>query len=162
MKEFLFFLPVTIVYLAVKSTLLPNIPLPDLPLLIVFYLAYRKPSVEGVFFAFALGYLDDAFNGGIIGTTSFSLVFIYVAIHLLAKRVQFITPAFKAGGAGAASLAKGIVTYQILKSAGYAVSFLGLVVLESLVTAALAPGIISLFTRVSGALTPQSFKDNLN
>src|SRR3989304_4815710 len=73
MREFLVFLPLTIAYFALKSTLFAGFPLPDIPLIIVFYMAYRKAAVAGVLSAFAFGYLDDAFSGGIIGTSSFAL-----------------------------------------------------------------------------------------
>lgn len=161
MKEFLIFLPLTILYLAVKSTIFPNFPLPDLPLLIVFYMAFKKPSVEGALLGFVLGYLDDAFNGGIVGTTSFSLVFIFLVMHFLAKKVQFSTPAFRAGGVAAAALLKGILTYSVLRYANVNVYFFTHVILQALVTGILAPGIITLLSRIT-ALGRQSFKDNAN
>ena len=59
MKEFLIFLPLTILYLALKSALFPNVPAPDIPLIIIFYMASRKASIEGVLLAFVLGYVED-------------------------------------------------------------------------------------------------------
>ena len=92
MKEFLLFLPLTIIYLALKSTLFASFPLPDIPLIMVFYLASRKASVEGALFAFVLGYLDDAFSGSVIGASSFALVLIYLGTHLMSMLVEFTTP----------------------------------------------------------------------
>lgn len=162
MKEFLVFLPITIVYLALKSTILVNLPLPDLPLIIIFYMAYRKPTIEGALMGFVLGYLDDAFNGGIIGTSSFALVLIFLAMHILAKKVQFSTPAFRAGGVAVVALIKGALTYSVLRFANVGVYFFTHVVLMSLVTGILAPGIITLFQRLFSLFGPESFKGKAN
>ncbi|MEE8575313.1 MAG: hypothetical protein V3T30_07865, partial [Thermodesulfobacteriota bacterium] len=92
MKDFLIFIPLTALYLAFKSTVLPTLPLFDLPLIIVFFLAYRCPSIHGVFLAFFLGYLDNIFSASIIGSSSFSLVLIYCLTFVAAKRVHFTNP----------------------------------------------------------------------
>lgn len=162
MKEFLIFLPLTIVYLGFKSTLFANIPVPDLPLIIAFFMAYRKLSIEGVLLAFVLGYIDDAFGGGIMGSTSFSLIFIFLSVHLLSKIVHFSTPAIRAGGAGAAALVKGILTYYILRFANLEVHFLPHVLLQAVMTGIFAPAIITLLMRIITVFSPHTFKDNAN
>src|SRR5574337_1212532 len=158
MKESLVFIPLTIVFLAIKSTLFVGFPLPDLPLIIVFYMGYRRASLEGVLLAFALGYLDDAFNGSIIGSTSFALTSIFLAIFLLSKKAQFSTPALRAAGVGAAALIKGILSYAVLKSTNVDVYFFTHVVLQAVVTGALASPVIMGLQKLTVYVSPQTFK----
>lgn len=160
MKEFLVFLPLTIVYLALKSTLFPAFPLPDIPLIMVFYLASRKASTEGALFAFVIGYLDDAFSGGVIGTSSFALIVIFICVHLLSMVVQFSSPVSRAAGAAGAALVKGAATYYVLRFANVDVYFLTHVVLQALVTGFFAPPVITLLQKLVMAVTPRKFKDN--
>lgn len=162
MSDFIIFLPLTFLYLILKSTLFSSLPVPDLPLLIVFYMAYRKPSIEGAALAFILGYIDDAFSGGVIGSTSFCLIFIYAATRLSAGKVQFSTPFVRAGGAGIAEFVKGVLMYAVLRLTGLNVHFSGWVFLDSVITAAFAPAIITLFTRLKSLAGRGAFKDNVN
>ncbi len=162
MKEFLVFVPLTVLFLAIKSTLFVNFPLPDLPLIIVFYMGYRRASLEGVLLAFALGYLDDAFNGSIIGSSSFALTSIFLAIFLLSKKVQFSTPALRAGGVGAAALIKGVLSYAVLRFTNVDVYFFTHVVLHAVVTGALASPVIIGLQRLTIYISPQTFKDKEN
>lgn len=160
MKDFLVFLPIAIVSLAIKTTIFPNFPFPDIPLLMVFYLAYSKPSVEGAVFAFVIGFVDDAFSGSVIGSASFALVIIYACVFLLSKLLQVSTPATKAGGAAAAAVIKGLLTYYVLKFAHISVSFLATVILQALATGIFAPFVFTFLQKVSSYLGHQSFKDN--
>ncbi len=162
MKEFLIFLPLTILYLALKSALFPNIPAPDIPLLIIFYMASRRASVEGVLLAFIMGYVEDTLNGWIIGSTSFSLVFIFLAVHLLAKKVHFSTPSMKAGGAAFFTLIKGLTLYVIIRFVNYDVPFLFRMIFQALLTGIFAPAIMMLLSRVSAWASPGTFKGNEN
>ncbi len=160
MKEFLIFLPLTILYLALKSALFPNVPAPDIPLLMIFYMASRRASIEGVLLAFILGYVEDTLNGWIIGSTSFSLVFIFFAVHLLAKKVHFSTPSMKAGGAAFFTLIKGLTLYAIIRFVNYNVPFLFRIIFQALLTGIFAPAILTLLSRVSAWASPGAFKGN--
>lgn len=154
MKNFLIFLAITIIYLSFKSTILPSVPTPDIPLIIVFFMAYNSASTKGVVLSFIIGYLDDVLNGSIIGTTSFTLVFIYAATHLLAKRMHFSNLSSKVIGCGVASLLKGTLSYIIWRSVSQEVSFFAHVIPTAIITALFAPFIISIFERypsLSGA-----------
>lgn len=158
MKDFLIFLPLTALYLIVKSTLFTYLPLPDVPLLIVFYLGYRRPSVEGAALAFAAGYLEDAFIGGIYGLTSSSLVFVFLASYLLSKKVQFITPQIKAGASFVLALLRWALVYTVLTAVEYDVPFLSRIVLDSALTGVMAPAVIPLLERLTGLLSPRGLK----
>lgn len=160
MKEILLFLPIAVVYLAVKTTIFPSFPLPDIPLLMVFYLAYTRPSTAVVLFAFALGFIDDAFSGGIIGATSFALVVIFIAVYLFSRFVQFTTPSLKAGGGLATAILKGLLTFSVLKFSSLSVHFFSHVLLQGFVTAVFAPLVIAVFSKVTSYINPQAFKDS--
>jgi len=158
MKDFLLFLPLTIVYLVLKSTIFPSVPIPDVPLLIVFYLAYTRPSVEGALLGFAIGYIEDAFTAGIFGSTSFSLVVIFVLVHLLSRKVHFSTPMMRAGAAAALTLLKGALIYTILSFTDFDVPFIGRFVFQAVITGAFAPAIITLFARLTRMASPHTFE----
>ncbi len=162
MKESLFLLPIAIFYLAVESTLFPNMPLPDVPLLFVFFMAWRRPGIEGVLLAFALGYIDDAFNGGIIGSTSFALALVFLSSHLLSKRLQFSTPVARAAGAGGLKLLKGIFMYLVLKSSGINAGFFPRLFFETVLTAVFAPFAVTLLLRFCSIINPHEYKDSAN
>ncbi len=162
MKESLLFLPITIVYLAIKSTLFPAFPAPDLSLMIVFYMAYRKASFEAVVLGFVLGYIEDAFSAGIIGSTSFALIAVFVAVNLFSRKVQFSTPVMRGGGIFVASVAKGIIIYLIIRTSHVEVSFLSTVILQAVVTGAVSPAVLLILSRITAWVNPQSFKDNEN
>lgn len=160
MKEFLLFLPLTIIYLILKSTLFAAFPLPDIPLIMVFYLASRKASVEGALLAFVLGYLDDAFSGSVIGASSFALVLIFLSTHLMSMLVEFTTPVARAAGAAAAALVKGAAVYYVLRYANVDAYFFTHVMLQALVTGFFAPPVISGLLWLTAAVTARKFKDN--
>lgn len=158
MKDFLIFIPLTVLYLAVKSTFFAQLPLPDVPLIMVFYLGFRRPSVEGAVLAFAAGYLEDAFIGGIYGLTSSTLVFVFLSSYLLSKKVQFTTPQIKAGAVFVLTLIRWVIAYTVLSAIDYDVPFIGRIVLESVVTGVLAPPVITLLERLTALVSPRSLK----
>ncbi len=158
MKDFFIFLAISVLYLSFKSTILPTVPAPDIPLIIVFFMAYSSASTRGVVLSFIVGYLDDVLNGSIIGTTSFTLVFIYASGHLLSKRMHFSNVSSKALGLGIASFIKGMLSYIIWRSVSHEVSFFSHVIPTMIITALFAPFIISIFEKyptLSGADTTE-------
>jgi rod shape-determining protein MreD len=149
MKDFLIFLPITLLFLAVKSTIPHAIPLFDLPLLITFYVAYRRPAPEGVVLAFTLGYLEDVFSGALLGVTSFGLIIVYATVYLLSKKVDFQGAAMKVGGAGAMSLVAGFAAFVIMYVKDLQVPAAAYILPEAVVTALFAPPLIGLLARLT-------------
>lgn len=158
MKELLIFPPIVILYLTLKTTLFISVPLPDVTLLIVFYMGFRKPSAEGAVMSFALGFLEDALTGGIFGITSFSLVFIFLLLHVIARKVEFSTPLLRAGSAAVLSLVKWILGYAVLRVAAVSIPFTGMAALQIIVTGLLAPVAITLLLRLSAYISPRTFE----
>jgi rod shape-determining protein MreD len=158
MKDYLIFLPLTILYLVAKGTILPTVPLPDVPLIIILYVAYSKPSIEGAFLGFVLGYLEDALTAGVLGSTSFALVVVFLAVHLLSKKMEFSTPFIKAVAAAFFTLAKGALIYMVLSFTDFDVPFLNRIVFQAVITGAFAPAIIVLISRLTAYLSPHSFE----
>lgn len=150
MKDFLIFIPITVLYLVLKSTIFISIPIPDLPLIIVLFIAYNRASVEGVVLSFLLGYLEDAFTGGIFGSTSFALMVVFISVYLLSKRVTFSTPFIRALAAGLLTLLKGFLIYIVLRLTHFDAPFLGSILIAAVVTGAFTPAIILLLGKFSG------------
>ncbi|MBI5888391.1 MAG: rod shape-determining protein MreD [Deltaproteobacteria bacterium] len=158
MKEILIFPPIVILYLTLKTTLFISVPLPDVTLLIVFYMGFRRPSAEGAVMSFALGFLEDALTGGIFGITSFSLVSIFLMVHIVSGKVEFSTPLPRAGSAAVLSLVKWLLGYAALRLSGVSIPFTGKAALQIIATGALAPVAITLLLRLSAYLSPRTFE----
>ncbi|VAV82395.1 hypothetical protein MNBD_DELTA01-896 [hydrothermal vent metagenome] len=148
MKNYIIFLPITIIYLSMKSTLASTLPLPELTVMITIFIAYEKSSLDGVILSFILGYIDDVFTGGVIGSSSFSLVLIYIIIHLLTQKVELSTVTSRAGVAAALTLLKMITVWVIIRATGLAVPFSFQILLTAIVTGLFAPVIIVVFLRL--------------
>ncbi len=158
MKDFIIFIPITVLYLVLKSTIFISIPIPDLPLIIVLFIAYNRASIEGAVLGFVIGYLEDAFTGGVFGSTSFALMVIFIVVYLLSKRVTFSTPFIRALAAGLLTVLKGLLIYTVLHLTHFDAPLLGSILIAAVVTGAFTPAIILLLTRISGTVDPQTLK----
>lgn len=158
MRDLLVFLPTAILYLAIKSTLLPEIPFPDVTLLVVFYVAYTRTSLEGAFLAFILGYIEDVFTGGVIGSTSFGLVMAFLAVHLLSRRMHFTTPAVKAAVAAALGLAKGILLFVVIDFASGGLRSVADMFFVAVLTGIFAPAILAGLGWLAYLVNPRTFE----
>lgn len=159
MKELITFLPISIAYLAFRSTVFANIPVPDVTLIMVFFMASRGASLEGLLTAFIFGYIEDAFTGGVIGSSSFALIVVYTAAHLASKKAHFSTPGIRAGGALFFSLLKSLLIYAALRSTGVRAEFFWGLALTAIATGAFAPPIMNMLSRLSFFLNPHRFKN---
>jgi len=145
MKNYLIFLPITIFYLSLKSTLAASLPLPEITVMITLFIAYEKSSIHGLFLVFILGYIDDVFTGSVIGSSSFALAFIYVVVSLMAKKVQLSTVTIRAGAAASLTLIKMMIVWLIIRATGLAAPFMAQIILTAIVTGLFAPVIIAVF-----------------
>lgn len=164
MKNYLIFLPITIFYLSLKSTLASTLPLPEITVLITIFVAYEKSSLSGLILCFILGYIDDVFSSSVIGSSSFSLVLIYIIVHLLAKKVQLSTITIRAGIAASLTLLKMIIVWLVIRATGLPVPFQFGVILTAIVTGLFAPIIIAIFLglkRLVGETTPTDIEGRL-
>lgn len=149
MKTFLVYVVLVVIYLSIKSTLLANIPSPDLSLVIVFYIASQKASLEGPILGFVLGYIEDVFSGGIIGATSLSLVIIFIAVNMLSKRMSLNTALARMVGVGLMGIITGVLHYLILSFMNSNIPILSPVFLTPLITALLASPIILFLSKIN-------------
>jgi len=159
MKELIAFLPISIVYLAFRSTLFANIPAPDVTLIMVFFMASRGASLEGLLMAFIFGYIEDAFTGGVIGSSSFALIIVYITVHLASKKAHFSTPGIRAGGALFLSLLKNLLIYAALRSTGVRAEFFWGIAAAAIATGIFAPAVMNMLARLSSFLNPHGFKN---
>ncbi|MEE9590949.1 MAG: rod shape-determining protein MreD [Thermodesulfobacteriota bacterium] len=152
MKILSVYVLLVIIYLSIKSTLLANIPSPDLSLVIVFYIATQKVSLEGPILGFVLGYIEDVFSGGIIGVTSLSLVIIFIAVNMLSKAMSFNTTLGRMVGVGLMGIIKGVLYYIILSFMNPNIPILLPVFLTPLITGLLASPIIQFLSKINASL----------
>jgi rod shape-determining protein MreD len=74
-----------------QTTVLPLLRVgratPDLLLIICVYLGLHQHSVFGALGAFVLGYLQDAFSGGVIGLNAFGMCLVFAIVYLTSRRL---------------------------------------------------------------------------
>ena len=159
MKELLAFIPISIVYLAIRSTVLANIPVPDVPLIMVFFMACKNASLEGLLLAFVLGYLEDAFTGGVIGSSSFALIIVYITAHLASKKAHFSTPGIRVGGAIFFSFLKSLLIYTVLRATSVKAEIYWGLAAGAVATGVFAPAVMNMLARLSFFLYPHKIKN---
>ncbi len=162
MKNYLILIPLSIIYYSLKSTLLPSVPLPDLTILAVLYLATHDVSAEGVLLAFILGYIDDTFSGAVLGSTSFATTFIYAFVYILSYKIDFLGIYGRVIGAFSLVIIKGILCYFLLDSLGIEVNFLLTYLPTAVITALFAPAIIYLIGRLVTYKLPKIEKEGMS
>jgi len=60
---------------------------PDLLLIICVYLGLHQHTIPGAVGAFLLGYLQDAFSGGVIGLNAFGMCLVFTVVYLTSRRL---------------------------------------------------------------------------
>ena len=157
MKKFFLYLAFALLFLIIKNTLLhavfPRLLIPDVILIMVFYLGFYRISVEGALTAFALGYLSDVFSGGIIGISSFTLVLTFIITSMLSKIVSLNSMLIKSGGAVFASILNGIMTYIFLRFLNDGIPFYT-IFLTAVSTGIASPFIIALLQKAESYIAP--------
>jgi rod shape-determining protein MreD len=164
MKNYLIFLPVTLIYLSLKSTLASSLPIPEITVMITLFIAYEKTSLQGLILVFILGYIDDVFTGSVIGSSSFALVLIYVVVGLMSRKVELSTVTTRAGVAAALTLLKMITVWIIIRATGLPVPFMAQIIFTVIVTGLFAPVIIAAFMwlkRLAGSSAQSEREDSL-
>ncbi len=157
MRDFIVFIPLAIIYLSFRVTITPELPIPDISVLIVFFLATRRPSTEGVFLSFILGYIDDIFSGTIVGSSSFSLVIIYTVLCFVSRKVAFTDPLIRGVALFMTYMIKELLVILVLYFTGIHVGMSLYMVATGFVTALFSPLFIALFRKATemGLLRPE-------
>jgi len=158
MRDYIALFLVSIAYLVVESTIMTSLPLPDVLLIMVFYTAAKRPSTAGVLVCFSLGYLEDIFLGGILGTTSFSFMAVFLCVYLLSKKVHFNTPAVAAVTALALASLKAILIYTIMRTINNDLGLSVFTVAQIVLTAVFAPFVITLLEPLETIVSPHAFE----
>ncbi len=147
MREFIVFIPIAIVYLSFRVTITPGLPIPDISVLIVFFLAVQRPSVEGVFLAFVLGYIDDIFSGAIVGSSSFSLVIVYTVLCSVSRKMAFTDPLIRGISLFVTYFMKELLVIMVLYFTGIHVGLSLYMLAVGSVTALFSPLFMALFRK---------------
>lgn len=151
MKKTLIYFILAVLFLIIESTLaqtiLPPLLIPDVILIMVFYLGFHRVSIEGALITFILGYLADAFAGGIIGLSSFTLLLIFILTSRLSKIVALNSLLIKIGGAAFMSILKGAATYIFLRFLNQEIPFY-IIFPIAVSTAIVSPVVINILQKV--------------
>lgn len=152
MRDYLTYIPLALIYFAFTGTIFTNIPVPDLTILLAFYLSYRKPSVQGVVLIFILGYIEDTVCGGIIGSSSAALTLLYATGFIFASRLEYSDPLTKTYVVFGASLIKASIVFTIVSLKIHEVVFEPMAVATAIISGLLAPMIIRFFDSIDKRL----------
>ncbi len=158
MRDYITLFLVSILYLVVESTIITSIPLPDVLLLVVFYIAAMRPSTTGVLVCFALGYLEDVLIGGVLGSTSFSFMAVFITVYFLSKKVHFNAPPVRALTGFGLSAMKVFLIYAIMSSINSDLSLSFVVLVQIILTAVFAPFAMNLFERLESLMSAHAFE----
>lgn len=143
MKNFIVYLVLALLFLVIENTLIilffPSLLIPDVILIMVFYLGFSSRSTLGALTAFSLGYLTDVFSAGVLGASSFTLVVVFVITSMLARLLNLNSMLIKIGGTIFMSILKGILTYFVFRFLNRDIPF------YIIFPAAISTGIISPF-----------------
>ncbi|MFQ5900101.1 MAG: rod shape-determining protein MreD [Thermodesulfobacteriota bacterium] len=154
MKIFFLSLGFGFFFLIIKTAVLgfffPPYLIPDIILVLVFFLGVHLPSWKGVVASFILGYLADTFAGGIIGISSFSLISIFLVLHLLSKKVDFNIIPLKVIGLVIAGIMNGLIMLILLKVTNSQIEVFNMLVLSNvLITASVGPLLLFMLDKVN-------------
>jgi rod shape-determining protein MreD len=158
MRGYLTLIIISIAYLVVESTLVTSLPLPDVLLLLVFYTAVTRPTTAGVVFCFFLGYLEDIFLGGVLGSTSFSYMAVFLAVYFLSKKVHFQSPGVAALTALALASVKVFLIYVIMQNINSEIGLSYLTLADIVLSAVFAPFVMNILERIETIVSPHAFE----
>ncbi|MEK7829299.1 MAG: rod shape-determining protein MreD [Deltaproteobacteria bacterium] len=151
MKKFIVYLVFALLFLVIENTLLilflPSLLIPDVILIMVFYLGFSNRSTLGVLTAFSLGYLTDVFSAGVIGASSFTLVVVFVITSMLARLLNLNSMLIKIGGTIFMSILKGILTYIVFRFLNQDIPFY-IIFPTAISTGIISPFIFTLLKKV--------------
>lgn len=151
MKTFFIYLILALLFLVIDSALLhlllPSPLIPDVILIMVLYLGFNNRSASGALTAFSLGYLADVFSAGVIGTSSFTLVFVFAVTSLLARLVSLDNMLIKIGWTISLCILKWILTYLALRFLNQEIPFY-IIFPVAISTGITSPFIFNLLKRV--------------
>lgn len=164
MKILTIYLVLAALFLIIESTILsilfPSLLIPDVILIMVFYLGFGNASIEGVLTIFALGYLSDIFSGGIIGLSSFTLLMVFIITTRLSKVISLNSMLIKVGGTIFISIIKGILTYTSLRFLNQEIPFY-IIFPIAVSTGIVSPFIFALLNKIESYFIPYKGEDKI-
>lgn len=161
MRDYIIIIPISIVFLLIKSSIFSWMPLPDLLLIITFHLAITRPTALGVFLIFTIGYFSDAFNGAIMGATSFGLIVIYLITYMFSHKLHLKGANWQTITLGAFSLVKGLLVFYIISGATEVELLYKVIVPTALMTGLLAPFLLTMLQILDNKFDLNKFKGSL-
>jgi len=155
MRTFAVLVVAIAVAVVLQTTILQALPyvtvVPDVLLVLCVYLGLYHHSVGGAVGAFILGYLEDSVSGSAAGLNAFAMSLIFLLIYLTSRRlwvenvVSQVVVVFLAALVKAAAVTSLLAVFASFQRGWSLV--LGSLVLQGLLTAAVAPLIFALLRR---------------
>lgn len=91
MRSIALFTLIALLAVVLQTSVLPVMRVgretPDLLLIICVYLGLHQHTMFGALGAFLLGYLQDAFSGGVIGLNAFGMCLVFTVVYLTSRRL---------------------------------------------------------------------------
>ena len=91
MRSIALFTLIALLAVVLQTSVLPAMRVgretPDLLLIICVYLGLHQHSIFGAIGAFLLGYMQDAFSGGMIGLNAFGMCLVFTVVYLTSRRL---------------------------------------------------------------------------
>jgi rod shape-determining protein MreD len=140
----------------VRLWLPPGAVFPDLVLILVVDLGLKQHNALAAFLAFAMGYATDALSGAHLGLNAFMMTLIFLLSYELSRHAWVTGRVIGPVTVGVAALLKSVgvmaITGGIATVADIKDTTLRLVIVQALLTAALAPFIFAMLDAAKRAL----------
>lgn len=162
MRDYIIILPLATVFLLIKSSMLYWLPLPDILLIIVFHLAITRPTAAGVVLTFIIGYLADAFTASVMGTSSFSLIVVYLAIYLFSHKIDLKSRNSQTLVLGIFATVKGLIVFYFMYDLVELSSLYKIVIPTALITGLFAPAVLPILKRLDNKFELNKFKGSFH
>ena len=113
--------------LLVQSTIVGHYSLldarPDIPMIILFFLAIKSGRVQSVFYGFLIGFLIDVYSPEYLGFNAFTMSLIAFLLNTISNKLSLELPALKISVAFAACLLHDIIYLLLYTGFDYIMAF---------------------------------------
>ena len=155
MRLFLLYFLIGLFLILLQSTFFSLLPLgpivPDLILVLCVYLGLHHPTVGAALGSFVLGYSVDVVSSRLLGFNAFAMTLVFLAVYFSSRSIWLHHPVVSSLIVLCAAVVKGVAMVLVwvifLSMEGFWLGAVKYIIMEALVSAALAPVVFSLLRR---------------
>jgi rod shape-determining protein MreD len=146
---------IALLAVVLQTTVLPMVRVgratPDVLLIICVYLGLYQHTALGAVGAFLLGYLQDAFSGGVIGLNAFGMCIVFVTVYITSRRlwvdnvISKLVVVFMASTVKTAAILAVVAVFMSVE--GLWRTILSYLLIDAALAAVLSPAVFAVLSR---------------